>query len=72
MINSFRQLMLCFFILLSTLGFCLYPVFFSFYLLIPSCFFFCLPLMLKKMQVAAIWRSPLRELIRAGKALHLN
>ena len=32
MIKNFRQLTLCFFILLSTLGFCLYLGFFSFYL----------------------------------------
>ncbi|QDX31416.1 MFS transporter [Dickeya poaceiphila] len=32
MIKSFRQLTLCFFILFSTLGFCLYLGFFSFYL----------------------------------------
>ncbi|XIH70814.1 hypothetical protein C1N58_22090 (plasmid) [Pantoea sp. SGAir0180] len=32
MIKSFRQLTLCLFILLSTLGFCLYLGFFSFYL----------------------------------------
>lgn len=62
MINSFRQLMLCFFILLSAPGFCLYLAF----LLSANSVLLFLPLALyvEKMQVAAIWRSPLRELIR--------